>query len=224
MPAFEHGWWSAAYLLDKPVPEMDLPAFKGVLVQAQGRESAWPPWVVVEQGEYHVTARDVGVEFTFSGGGLAMGRSEFWRAEPSGRFYLKRAYQEDNPTWFSHPPGTVLDLILPIWRIGECVLHAHRVARLLSVPDSPVSFQARWTGLEGRELVSVANDRRQVVQRRVSTTDVVRTDTAFGADSVEGALPDIVRSLTSDLYYCFDFFEPGRMVEEELDRMLGRRA
>lgn len=46
-----------------------------------------------------------------------------------GRMFLIRGYQEDGAETF--PAGTILDTTLPLWRMGEVLLHAEKLASLL---------------------------------------------------------------------------------------------
>jgi hypothetical protein len=74
---------------------------------------------------------------------------DFWRPSPQGMMYLLRGYAEDSTSDFA--PGKVFDLTLPVWRVGECLLHAKRFAAKLA--DGPSSvIRAVWSGLRGRIL------------------------------------------------------------------------
>ena len=57
--------------------------------------------------------------------------SDFWRASSDVYLFLLRGYDEDSQITGA-TPGTVIDFILPVWRIGECVLHVERLAMELN--------------------------------------------------------------------------------------------
>lgn len=51
--------------------------------------------------------------------------------------FLLRGYQEDsNPN--SIEPETIFDLTLPVWRVGECLLNAERLATALTDQSASV--------------------------------------------------------------------------------------
>jgi hypothetical protein len=76
--------------------------------------------------------------------------------------FLLRGYQEDTSSKIS--PGKHLDLTLPVWRTGECLLHASRLARRLGTQT--VDFSMTWTGLQGRELGVALSQMRHVMPGR----------------------------------------------------------
>ena len=60
---------------------------------------------------------------------------DYWRAHPSGLFFLLRGYDEDAIDGIA--PGTVIDITLPIWRVGEALLYASRIAGpTVTIPTS----------------------------------------------------------------------------------------
>jgi hypothetical protein len=81
---------------------------------------------------------------------------DFWRAAPTGRFFLMRGYQEDSQEAVA--PGTIIDVTLPIWRLSEGLLHAARMAAALgkivrlaslfasarSIPGSPAASRVLY--------------------------------------------------------------------------------
>jgi hypothetical protein len=74
-----------------------------------------------------------------------------------GRALLIRGYQEDSQETFA--PRTIFDTTLPTWRMGECLLHAQRLAAHIAIDPSKtkVRFRALYTGLSGRVLRAWAN-------------------------------------------------------------------
>lgn len=150
--------------------------------------------------------------------------ADFWRISRTGEMFLIRGYAEDGidrrPNIF---PGTVFDLTLPVWRIGECLLFVERFAAALGVPDAVAHVRCRFTGLNNRTLVSLEN-RRAVWDARTSHSEVVETHTSEPASQISVRLPEIVRDLTEPLFLIFDFFQPpDALYAEELDRMQRRR-
>src|SRR4051812_22051801 len=108
--------------------------------------------------------------------------SDFWRISANGMAYLLRGFQEDGRD-YEERPGSVLDFTLPIWRIGECLLHARRLAAELD--GGPVEFSARWSGLNGRALI--ARDPRFVGGNHVSRENQITTTITAELAAIEDA-------------------------------------
>lgn len=132
---------------------------------------------------------------------------DYWRVSPAGRAFIVRGYQEDSEA--KEPPGTIFDLVLPVWRVAECLLHAYRLSQVLC-PDPPptVTAQVTWEGLAGRELRSWANTNRRLHMVRRAFQDTVQASTVVSALVIRDSLPEVVASLTRPLYEIFGFFQP----------------
>jgi hypothetical protein len=112
----------------------------------------------------------------------------------------------------------VFDFTLPVWRFGEALLHAERVARELGDPSATVTFRAGWTGLKGRRLTSLW--RRTILHERHAHEDAVVQYLQVRADEISGTLPSLLEQLLTPLYAQFDFFEmPLNVIEDELAEM-----
>jgi hypothetical protein len=134
--------------------------------------------------------------------------------------FLLRGYQEDceAETW---DPGTFFDLTLPIWRIGECLLHAEQLSNIITLEENPlIRFRVTWSGLQGRELRAWASHRRFLHPGRVARQDSVTSEIVVETGSISTLLPEIVQSITQPLYELFDFFNPSLQIfQEELSWM-----
>jgi transcriptional regulator with XRE-family HTH domain len=132
--------------------------------------------------------------------------SDFWRVSRDGRAYLQRGYQEDGPDLEA---GTFFDLTLPIWRTSEVLIHTGWLARSLgAVSSDEIRFSGRYTGLEGRELVSWA--KRLAVpldERRRSRTSKVDLSIATTLGDIEDRLEAVVAEVLAPLYERFDGYE-----------------
>ena len=221
---FAHGTWQVGYLLSR-VPRV--PSGKellDVLDRVSGRETGWPPWSIPRVDEFLPYKYYNAIECwlaTPKGAGPAY--SDFWRASLEGKMFLCRGYQDDERPE-EREPGTVFDLILPIWRIGECLLHGERLANALGEPSAEVLFRVEWTGLAGRTLVSCANSNRRLFQTYQCRQPTVDSLISVPADNISAELPAIVESLTSELYEAFNLVPPyTQMIREELSQMTGRK-
>lgn len=139
--------------------------------------------------------------------------------------FLIRGHQEDGQETF--PPGVIFDLTLPIWRLGEAMLHAARLASLLAADadDVAVRFRALYTGLAGRELRAWANpmaaDR---LDRQRARSDEAALEITVEAGQIEKSLETHVLALASPLYDRFGVAGISRdFVAAELARMRVKR-
>jgi transcriptional regulator with XRE-family HTH domain len=220
---YSYGVWIAAYSISGDRESPDSGDLLKVLKKIEGTETGWPPWWIPTRAEITPYAYEGLIECWLKDnitGDAA--HSDFWRASREGMMFLLRGYQEDSiPNELK--PGTVLDLTIPVWRTGECLLHAERLAKTLAKGPASIRFRMTWTGLAGRVLKSWANRSRSLFSERTSQQDSVTSEVVVGADRISATLPEIVSSLTRPLYEAFDFFKPSmEMVQEELSAMRGR--
>ena len=217
--AYAHGTWSFAYSVATPSSPVSLTRLRDLLEEAHGAETGWPPWWVPTRADIKPKIVDGGIECWFRDHAIDdPAHADYWRAEPTIRLCLIRGYQEDAITG---DPGAKLDLTLPIWRVGECLLHAARMTKL--VQGRKIKAMVRWTGLEGRELSTVAARDRFLAAGRRSSTDVLATYIETTHDDIANRLPSLVQALVSPVFELFDFFEPPlALYGEELTDMQRR--
>lgn len=150
--------------------------------------------------------------------------SDFWRISPDGSAFLKRGYQEDGDHAAKDRivPGTYFDATLPIWRVGEGLLHAVYLAGRLD--GASVSFSARYKGLRGRQLVQWTGPMEHPgLAGGVSQDDSITLTTLADVNAVSANLVDIVHRLLSPLHELFDFTRlPVDVVGHELRRLRER--
>jgi transcriptional regulator with XRE-family HTH domain len=199
---YSAGAWSVAYTALGS--SLSLSQLKTALNEVHGHETGWPPWWVPTRNEIRPEPREGGIECWIKDNAETQaGHADFWRAEPGVRLFLLRGYQEDEITG---QPGAVLDLTLPIWRVGECLLHASRMARYVSAPT--VKFLVHWTGLDGRELRSIASPEQLMPPGRVCHQDTISTYVQTTPNEIEDRLPSLVEALVASLFELFDFYVP----------------
>ena len=206
--------------------------FPEVLQASVVRHTGWPPFWYPQREGIRPYQFDGAVECWLGGDTEERledrdpGHSDFWRIHPDGLAFLMRGYQEDGMDAQGEgrrviPPGTVFDVTLPVWRVGEALLHARSLANNLFEGPTTIRFVATYEGLVGRTLSSL-NGMRDVREGRVARQDNIRLETHVPSQSIEANLPEIVHPLLSPLYALFDFFElPMRLVTDELARMRG---
>jgi hypothetical protein len=218
---YEHGTYDFAYIVEGNLQQPNARELLAVLDRAQGHETGWPEWLVAHGRGLEPRVIDGMVEALLIESMFGdPAHADYWRASRDARLYLLRGYEEDSEPG-KRAPGTAFDFTIPIWRAGEALLHAERVARELGDENSVIHFRANWRGLEGRTLRSLFA--RRLVEPRVSHTDSVVSYAHATAAEIGADLPDIVRGLLVPLYESFEFLEVSpQVVEEELNEMRQR--
>jgi hypothetical protein len=214
---YVHGSWAATYRLHGLSDEQSLPAFRDTLSKAVGSETGWPSWWLPTD-ESRPRVVDGTIECWISPRVfMDPSHRDFWRAHPAGRMFLLRGFEEDGGLE-DVTPGTALDLMLPIWRIGECLLHARRLARELGADR--IEFAVRWEGLQGRRLRSLLRRDFVLPSQSVAADDHVTSQVEVRPAELEDLLPQVVRALVEPLYATFDFYRPpDDLYRVELERL-----
>jgi len=221
---YSHGVWTVAYSVTGDFKQTELDELLEVLRQVKGRETGWPPWWVPTRKGIEPYPYNGVIECWLAEEGVFAGpaHSDFWRASPAGNMFLLRGYQEDEPHE-GHRPGTEIEVTLPIWRVGECLLHAQRLAGKLAGASSSVIFQVAWEGLSSRVLAVWDPMRAPLFDEYRSRQGSVASRVVLSADRISETLPELVAILTKPLYEAFGFFKPSpAMIEQELSKMRQR--
>ena len=233
-PRMPHGRYSIAYEIvgdRKPVTLAQLP---DVLRTSVVRHTGWPPFWLPTRTGITPYAMDGAIECWIGGDTETppeqrdAAHADFWRIDPSGLGYLIRGYQEDDlgdrQGRQTYPPAAVFDLTVPVWRVGEALLQAERLAANLFEGPATIKFDVRFEGLASRKLVTL-DGRRVLFEGRVARQDSIRLSTHVSAEAIGTNLPEIVHPLLEPLFALFDFFAlPPQLVSEELARMRSGRS
>jgi hypothetical protein len=201
--AYASGAWTCAYILD-PAPAIPLSPnhFRELLSEVRGHETGWPPWITIDRVA-DMRAYDAAgiIECWLS----ESNDLDFWRADPVGKLFITRRLQEDTD-FAGIDPGTFFDLSLPVWRVGECLLHFERLAS--RVGATRARFRFEWSGLQGRTLESNANRRRNLSPGRQCRVPVVTSELEVEVSSVRDGLPELSQRILEPLFSAFEFFIP----------------
>lgn len=230
---FPHGWYRIDYALEGDLKEVALHRLQEVLNQAVTRHTGWPVFLVPKRPEF-VREIDGVLETWLEPGDSGIDRPfydaahcDFWRAAPAGRMFLIRGYQEDTQETFA--PRTIMDTTLPIWRMGEALLHAERLASLLKRHESTaitVKFRAFYTGLSGRVLRAWANPLSDLlIEGSAARSDEAMLEAVIPAADIEKNLAAHIFPLVSSLYERFGVtgLSTGR-VQAEIERLQKSRS
>ena len=148
--------------------------------------------------------------------------SDYWRASREGQLYTIRGYTEDSlEDRRNVRPGTVLDVTLPVWRIGEVLYFASRfIDEFDGIQAILINF--KFTGLSGRTITSINPSRW--TGSRPCHSDHVETTANVTPLRLQENMVEIVHQMLTPLYEAFDFYTLTRtLVEEELARLRENR-
>ena len=227
-----HGYHWFAYELGGDLRKLQGAAFAEAIRKAVVRHSGWPPfWYPARRG-IAPYAYDNVVECWLGGdteqpGSHDAAHSDFWRISPDGLAFLLRGFQEDGLEGRAGrdppPPGTLLDISLPIWRTGEVLMQARSLAAALVEGPATISFKLHYKGLAGRELTSVSGH-QLLFEGHVARQDAITMATVVEALAIDANLPEILHPLLEPLYALFDFFQlPAALVVNQTAEMRGTR-
>jgi transcriptional regulator with XRE-family HTH domain len=208
---FPHGWYRFDYALESDLKEPNLREFERMLEQAEVRHTGWPMFVTLTRKELApreidgviecwIAPEDAGVERITSADAA---HCDFWRAAPAGRAFLIRGYQEDSQDEF--PKGIIFDTTLPIWRLGEGLLHAAHLSESLKrnqEADVTVHFRAHYSGLTGRTLRALRATLGDI-EGHTAKSDEAMIETVVPTSKIKANLTDVVYPLVSSLYERF---------------------
>ncbi|MFY9487484.1 MAG: helix-turn-helix domain-containing protein [Solirubrobacterales bacterium] len=215
---YRNGSWTSSYILRGINRHLDVRELRDLLATVRDQSAGWPPWLVTDIPDSKPYPIDDVIECW-----LMAGRahdSDFWRARTDGSMFVLKTFDEDAPREDTDP-GTVMSLTLPIWRTGECLMHAQRTATALGAEQ--IDFMMRWEGIRGRELQSVRSRNRWMPPGRICTQNMVSTAVRTTPAELETDLSNVVQSLVAPLFMAFDFFRPPDSIyDEELDVLRDR--
>lgn len=185
--------------------------------------SGWPPFWVPTKDNIRPVIRDALIECWIGNPDADRvfrdaAHSDFWQMTGDLKAYLQRGFQEDGSG--NLEPGTIFDLTLPVWRTAEVFVHILNLAKALDLDlSASVEFESRYTGLEGRELVTWAAPlrRRPIAETHRSRTNAVKLATSTSILELMNDFGDVVHRTLTPLYDLFDGFDATQQfVEAEL--------
>lgn len=209
---FPNGFYRIDYCLEGELNQVTLPEFEKVLTRAVTRVTGWPVFLTMTREDLAPREEGGAIETWLKPNDLVErtlvdpAHCDYWRGVPEGRMFLIRGYQEDGQETF--PPGTVFDTTLPIWRLGEVLLHAQSLAGLLAKgnPDNIlISLRVQYTGLRGRQLRNWANPLSGgMLLGRPARSDEVLLETKVPVADLKARLAEHLAPLAVSLFERFD--------------------
>lgn len=201
-----------AYSIDGPEQQPTLKQLREVLATLP-KSSGWSPFWVPTKEALRPVIRDGLIECWLGKPDIDRvfadaAHADFWQVTPDLKTFLQRGYQEDGSS--NLEPGTIFDLTLPIWRTAELLLHARNLAAAFEGDEErTIRYSARYTGLEGRELISWASPRlrHSLFDRYLSRSARVDVAIETTPEEIDEDLERIVRECLAPLYERFDGFD-----------------
>ena len=221
---FPHGYWEIGLSLVGAIPSESLNGLRNRMNTASRISfTGWPLFLALDRAELGPYPVDNHIEAWI--GQPVPNRVfddpehlDYWRVAPDGKLYSIRGYMEDGSMnrW---TPGRAFYASIPIWRLGEALLFAARLAETFEQVDQ-VGIYCRFTGLSGRSLYFRGHHH---FTDGVSHTDVVELERFATLQQIQDNLTEVVHSLLIPLYESFGFFQlPFQFVQNELREMQSR--
>ncbi len=230
-----HGAWEVAFTIAEQ--ELDFLAsdkFLDRLFVNQPRYTGWPCWIDsrnFSNQNAHPYPYDHGWEVLIVRleQNFFYNHIDFWRIEPRGRFYQRRALEDDiiaSRGGQIIPALQSLDFLLVIARVAEAIgVGLQFVKGLGCEPETTLlSFAFRWTKLTGRQLESWAEPGRTLFPGSKAIQDEVISFTGVPLDTEVAKVSHYVRQATRDVLEAFGKEFPEPVYEEICAKTLQRRG
>ena len=148
--------------------------------------------------------------------------ADYWKYTKDGKAFLGRGFDEDKNPYKEMPlAGTISDFTLPIWRIGEALLHAAMMAQQFGNPNTNVLFKVKWQGLKGRTLTSIQRP-HALSMNYTAYANEAKSECHVPASVIVENLPEVVSSLLKPFYEKFEWVIPDSVVIAELNALRKR--
>jgi len=221
----EHGAFEIAFILIGHFPERaPSRSFLNLMMSSNPRYTGWPLWgdsrgmadPYVMEGGWEILLAAVD-QLTKSH------RIDFWRMEPKGRFYHRRALEDD--TSASGPtPMKVLDWQLVIWRVTEAIAVGLSFGKALGCePSAILQFGFRWSRLRGRVLYPWSEPGR-FIAGGTSQQDDIFTSVNIPIEMAQSAIYQSVNEVVRPLFALFEGFELEPAAIESIANKVLRRG
>ncbi len=227
----DHGIWEVALQLIGGVPAHKAnKEFLNLLDSSNPDYTGWPVWLDSRRFT-DISARPYVIDGIWEALIVSIGSGwsnhvDFMRLDPEGRFYLRRALQDDiSGSQRAPKPLSELDFGLAVIRTAEAIAVGIAFAKGMNCdPENTVlAFAFRWTRLQGRELSSWVQPARYISPGRQAYQDEVVSFVNVPLETPLSVLGDFVGQAVQPLFEVFDGFSLSKDVIEDLTRRLIER-
>lgn len=225
-PLPAHGAWEVAAVAGDPLQRYsNNTKFLNLITSNNPKYTGWPLWMNSRSSRPQVV--DGAWEELILA--QSLGHIDFWRASGAGKYYHRRAFEDDTAALASRQapePGTVLDFGLVIYRTAEAIAVALAFIRAMggTSDETQVAFWFRWRGLNGRTLSDWANANRHVSDGYAAHEDELVTSIIVPLTAATSSIPAYTYQVVQQVFEIFDGAEISlSIVEEMVTEMLMRR-
>ncbi len=209
-----HGSWEVALVLSGDVPlhaaDQD---FLRLIDRANRQYTGWPTWLVTSQfsdpSHRPRVFEESWEELIVNLGSARSNHIDYIKFDPQGRFFLRRAYQED-VDGEKVRPLTQLDFSMPVMRVAEAIAVGCSMALAMGCDPEKTNliFCFRWTKLRGRELTSRPNSTSYIAPGKKAYQDEVTSfvNVPLSTPVSAGELFPYVDRVVQRFYRVFDGF------------------
>lgn len=212
----KYGYYAVSFSLDAALTQT-LVELRSWMEHDSPRYTGWNPfWWPTREGIAPKVIDQTTYECIHDGTGR-VGHIERWRASTTGVFTIVRAYDSDREL----ESGKYLELVLPVWRVGELLLYSGRMAQRFG--SETVDFTLRYEGLAGRVIQSRASPNRFLTGHYTTGADRYEKRVKLAAADIETGVSDMTNELLRGLYDLFQFTLPATLCEQEISRLRSNR-
>jgi len=223
----EHGSWEVALLLIGDISKHSATQpFLQLLDASNPNYTGWPVWadssIFADTNARPRVYQGVWEAFLFFTDPWAT--VDFWRLDPRGRFYLRRALEDDVHSE-KIAPLKFMDFDLPVLRTAEAMAVGLAFAKAMGceTDKTQLAFAFRWNKLKDRQLNSWVSPMRLVRVTSPAYDDEVSSFVNVPLDTSLSALGAFVHQAVQPLFAVFGGYEISVDVVEELTRRLIER-
>jgi hypothetical protein len=225
-----HGFWETVLYIIGAVPAHKANSdFLNLLDSSNPRYTGWPAWQVSHRNtdlESRPFVSDgAWEELLIMLGNDWLDHIDFMRFDPRGRFYMRRAFEDDIGGSDRAPiPMTKFDFGLGIYRLAETIAVGVSFAKAMGCEhdSTQLAFGFRWSKLRGRELSSWAQPLRYITPHDAYQDQVFSVITV-PLDAPLSSLGEYVGQAIQPLFEIFSGFSIGQnIVNEMTERLINR--
>ena len=228
------GFWDVALHIDGPCTEHHANAkFLEVLRAANPDLTGWPVWLdssgFSDSSAHPYTFQDRWEAFVYApkkDGFGHWGHLDFMIFDPKGKFFLRRALQDDLGS--SHPAettGKTVDPLIALLRTAEALAVGQAFARALGCSDeAELRFTFQWSRLKGREFTAWSDPMRWFHAGGPARQDEVSSTVTLPVSATKEALISQTHAAVLPLSRVFGGYELNeKVIREFVTRLLERK-
>lgn len=227
----EHGAMEVAAIITGKISSFGTDqSFRNLVLSSNPDYTGWPIWLnstnFYDKKSHPYVFEKYWEAFIASISSHDSDHLDFWRINPSGKFYLYRALQDD--IGGSRPDQTrikTLEFGLTVLRVAEAIAVAIAFAKAMDAEeDASIFFAFRWTNLKNRILSSWANPARRLNQNKPAHQNDVISCIEVPINVPKSALYSYVHEVNKGVFELFDGFQLNENITEDMVTKLLERT